>query len=212
MNTNVIRIAYSANDFAVESLDHPAWSSAEEAAAGHYWSGVPAPAGRHFTGRLLWSETALYVRFDASQREPLFIRENPDTSKKIIGLWEHDVCELFIAPDKGRPDRYYEFEIAPTGEWLDLIVDWSCDEPRDWDYVSGMQAFARIESDRVIMAIKVPWSGFDRVPEAGDVWLGNIFRQVGSGETRGFLAWSPTMTETPQFHVPQRFGKFQFRR
>jgi hypothetical protein len=60
------------------------------------------------------------------------------------------------------------------------------------------------------MAIKIPWAAFDRKPTAGDVWVGNIFRQVGFGETRGYLAWSPTMTPEPQFHVPEKFGEFVF--
>jgi hypothetical protein len=58
--------------------------------------------------------------------------------------------------------------------------------------------------------MKVPWTAFGKKPESGDVWLGNLFRQVGSGETRGYLAWSPTMTRTPNFHVPEKFGEFVF--
>ena len=125
-------------------------------------------------------------------------------------LWDHDVCELFLAPDKDEPRRYAEFEIAPTGEWLDLFVDWTKDEPRDWEYNSRMEAFSRVNSDSVLMVMRIPWTAFESRPEAGEVWLGNMFRQVGSGATRGYLTWSPTMTEEPQFHVPERFGEFVF--
>jgi hypothetical protein len=127
-------------------------------------------------------------------------------------LWERDVCELFVAPDTRNRRRYFEFEIAPTGEWLDLIVDWTKDEPRYWDYKSGMETFAKVEPGEVTMVMKIPWSAFGKKPEAGDVWLGNLFRQVGSGDTRGYLAWSPTMTKTPQFHEPEKFGEFVFRK
>ena len=125
-------------------------------------------------------------------------------------LWERDVCELFLAPDANEPRRYAEFEVAPTGEWLDLMVDWRNEEPRDWEYLSGMKAFARMEGELVTMGFKVPWEAFDRRPEPDERWSGNLFRQVGSGETRGYLAWSPTMTEKPQFHVPEKFGEFVF--
>lgn len=197
-------------DFPIADLDNAAWRLCTPAAIGTLWNGKPAPEERRAEVRVLWSDSGLYVRFDGEQAEPFVLNENPQTSTKTMELWEHDVCELFLAADTRNRRRYFEFEIAPTGEWLDLIVDWTKDEPRDWEYMSGMETAARMEPDRVTMAMKIPWSAFGRKPEAGDVWLGNLFRQVGSGETRGYLAWSPTMTKTPQFHVPEKFGEFVF--
>ena len=54
------------------------------------------------------------------------------------------------------------------------------------------------------------WKAFGVTPKAGDVWLGNILRCVGRDPTRGYLAWSPTLTEEASFHVPERFGEFEF--
>ncbi len=210
MTTPTATINFTTEDNSADLLSNIFWRPAESLAINKLWNGEPAPESRRAAARLLWSDAALYVRFDARQDEPLFLNEDPQTKAKTMKLWEHDVCELFLAPDASEPRRYAEFEIAPTGEWLDLMVDWRNDEPRDWDYASGMESFARIEEDRVVMAFKVPWTAFDRRPDVGERWLGNLFRQVGSGETRGYLAWSPTMTEEPQFHVPERFGEFLF--
>jgi alpha-galactosidase len=58
--------------------------------------------------------------------------------------------------------------------------------------------------------MQIPWEAFSRKPQPGDVWLGNIFRCVGESENRGYLAWRPTMTERPNFHVPEAFGQFVF--
>ena len=196
--------------FAIDDLTADEWHKAEPVRIASYWNGEPAPDGRSVSARLLWSNSALYVRFDCRQDEPLFLNDSPQTAEKTMQLWEHDVCELFLAPDLDEPRRYAEFEIAPTGEWLDLTVDWTQDEPRDWGYNSGMEAFSRIEPDAVVMVMRIPWTGFDRRPEPGEVWLGNLYRAVGSGETRGYLAWSPTMTGEPQFHVPEKFGEFVF--
>ena len=80
----------------------------------------------------------------------------------------------------------------------------------DWDYRPGMEAAAGIEENRVIMAMKIPWKAFGKKPNAGDVWLGNIFRCVGKEPERGYLAWQPTFTEKPNFHVPEKFGEFVF--
>jgi len=80
----------------------------------------------------------------------------------------------------------------------------------DFDYDSGMQSKAVIEKDKVTMAIKVEWKAFGKTPKIGDVWLGNLFRCVGSGAGRGYLAWQATRTEQANFHVPEKFGKFEF--
>jgi hypothetical protein len=203
-------IQHITGDFPITELDHPTWKRALDLKVTTYWNGFDAPAGRQFKVRMLWSDSALYVRFAATQAEPLVISDKPELTKKTHKLWERDVCELFLAPDKNEPRRYPEFEIAPTGEWLDLVVDWRKEEPRDWEYSSGMEPAARIEKDKVVMAFKIPWKAFGRKPSAGDVWPGNLYRAVGSGETRGYLAWSPTMTNQPQFHVPEKFGEFVF--
>jgi hypothetical protein len=128
-----------------------------------------------------------------------------------MNLWERDVCEVFMAPDRNEPRRYFEFEIAPTGEWIDLAIDLTSGERlTDWNYRSEIEAGARIENNCVVMSIKIPWTAFGRKPDSGDVWLGNIFRCVGKEPDRGYLAWQPTFTEKPSFHVPKKFGEFVF--
>ncbi|MEP6705434.1 MAG: carbohydrate-binding family 9-like protein [Acidobacteriota bacterium] len=210
MKIHTARVNFITEDIPVTEFENAGWQQADRVMIETSWNGKPAPEKRRTEVRLLWSESALYVRFDAEQNEELVVNDNPQTMTKTPQLWERDVCELFLAPDARNRRRYFEFEIAPTGEWLDLIVDWMKDEPRDWEYASAMETSAAIEPDKVAMVMKIPWPAFGKKPEAGDVWLGNMFRQAGSGETRGYLAWSPTMTATPQFHVPEKFGEFVF--
>ncbi len=210
--TDKIKIAPVKNDFPVSEFDNKAWKSANEILIDKYWSGENAPDGRHFKAKLLWSKIALYVRFEANQAEPLIVSDAPNLNTKTKGLWDRDVCEIFLAPNKAEFRRYFEFEIAPTGEWIDLGIYQKPNERiTDWDYDSGMQSAARIEKDKVITAIKVEWKAFGKIaPKAGDIWLGNILRCVGAGATRGYLAWQPTLTKEPSFHVPEKFGEFEF--
>jgi hypothetical protein len=211
MMTDKIRIKKIQSDFPISQLDHKAWENAEEVLIEKYWSGKKAPIGRCAKAKLLWSPNSLYVRFEANQNEPLIISEVPNLKSKTIGLWDRDVCEIFVAPDRNQPEKYYEFEIAPNGEWIDLAVQ-QLPEKRetDWDYHSGMQSATQIENDKITMAIKVEWQAFGNIPKEGAVWLGNLFRCVGEGEERGYLAWQPTKTPQPNFHVSDAFGEFEF--
>lgn len=208
-----IPVKFLETDFPVNELDNENWLQATEIPIEKYWSGAAAPKGRHARTRLLWSDSALYVRFEADQTEPLVISKTPNLKSKTKGLWDRDVCEIFVAPDKHQPRQYFEFEIAPNGEWIDLGIYQKPNERiTDWDYHSRMQSSARIEPRKITMAIKVEWKAFGKTPQAGDTWLGNLFRCVGSGETRGYLAWRPSETPEPAFHVPEAFGEFTFSR
>lgn len=208
-----LQIKYTSSDFAISDLKNRSWEKADAVVVEKYWSGKAAPAGRQFTARLLWSDTAFYVRFEANRADPLVLSDQPDLSKKTLGLWDRDVCEIFIAPDKNEPRKYFEFEVAPTGEWVDLALDVTAGERKsDWEYKSGMESAVKVEKDKIVMAVKIVWKAFGKVPKADDVWLGNILRCVGKDPDRGYLAWSPTMTKNPNFHVLEKFGKFIFQK
>jgi alpha-galactosidase len=211
INDQTVQVSFVEKDFRVSDLDNISWMSAQAVRIHQYWSGAAAPAVRHCAARMLWSAEALYVKFESVQSEPLVTSEHPDITQKSIGLWDRDVCELFIAPDPATPDKYFEFEVAPTGEWVDLAIEFRSGERIcDPDYSSGMTAAARVEKNSVVSAIKIPWAAFGVAPKTGDLWRGNLFRCVGQDPARGYLAWQPTLTDVPNFHVPERFGSFEF--
>lgn len=206
-----INIVHIEKDFSVDDIENQSWQRAGEIAVDKYWSGENAPVGRQFKTKLLWSDTALYVRFEANQAEPLVVAEKPNLKTKTRGLWDRDVCEIFLAPNKDEFRKYYEFEIAPNGEWIDLgIHQLPGKRETDFDYDSGMKSAAKIEKDKILMALKIEWRAFGKTPKAGEIWMGNILRCIGSGATRGYLAWQPTYTPEPSFHVPEKFGEFEF--
>ena len=206
-----LQIEFASEDFPIADLDHPGWGAAQPIAVKSYWSGETAPAGRHFEATMLWTDEHLYALFDSNQDEPLVVSEEPNHERKTLGLWDRDVVEIFIAPDGNEPRRYFEFEAAPNGEWVDLAIDLTSGERvTDREYSSKMESAARIEEGKVLTAIKIPWAALGRRPDPGDIWLGNLFRCVGRDPNRGYLTWSPTLTEIPNFHVPERFGEFEF--
>lgn len=206
-----IKIAHIEKDFSITEFGNRNWEKAEEISIENYWSGEKANVGRYAKAKLLWSDSAFYIRFEANQAEPLVISEKPNLKTKTDGLWNRDVCEIFVAPNPAESNEYFEFEVAPSGEWIDLKIYRLHDRREtDFNYNSGMESAAKIEIGKVLMAIKVEWKAFGKIPRAMDVWKGNLFRCVGCNENRGYLAWSPTKTETPNFHVPEAFGEFEF--
>ncbi|HZH90897.1 MAG TPA: carbohydrate-binding family 9-like protein [Pyrinomonadaceae bacterium] len=197
----------------VAELDHEDWTRTRLVRLAHYWSGEPAPPLRRAEARLLWDAGALSARFVYEQGEAFVLNPNPQRERKTIGLWDRDVCEMFVAPQPEDPSRYFEFEVAPTGEWLDLAVRMTAEgRATDWDFYSGMTAAARISANSVVVAMRVPWAAFGRAaaPRAGEFWRVNLFRCAGAGETRGYIAWRPTLTPEPNFHVPEKFGTLRF--
>ncbi|MGH9946229.1 MAG: carbohydrate-binding family 9-like protein [Pyrinomonadaceae bacterium] len=205
-------IKFINRDLSSFDLSPSVFDQAEPITVNKYWSAKPAASGRHFTARMLWSDEALWIFFDGNQTDPLVVSDKPDVRQKTIGLWDRDVCEIFLAPDPKKPKRYFEFEAAPTGEWVDVAIDLTTGKRiADFEYSSCMTVAAAVsKNDKIRLIIKIPWTAFGRTPKAGDVWLGNLFRCVGKDPHRGYLAWSPTLTKKPNFHVPEKFGEFEF--
>jgi len=208
----IIEARHTAIDLNATDLKSAEWKNAQGIQIDRYWSGAPAPAGRHAEARILWSTKALHVRFVCHQAEPLVVGEKPQTLNKTMGLWDRDVCEIFIAPDPHVVERYLEFEAAPTGEWLDVAIHWSPQKREsDWEFHSHMSTAARVENDRVTIAMRIPWNHWIHEPQKGERWRVNLFRCVGKDPNRGYLAWQPTRTPQPNFHVPEVFGWLRFK-
>ena len=202
---------YVGESIAAGEFDHAAWGNCEPVKIEHFWSGDPAPASRHAEARLCWSDEALHVRFVGEQHEPLIVADNPITNRKTIGLWDRDVCEIFLAPDPAHPERYFEFEAAPTGEWVDLgIVVRPTARETDWEFNSGMTTASKLEGDKLTVGIRIPWSKAIPKPEKGDLWRVNLFRCVGPEAPDRYLAWRPTRAPEPNYHVPEAFGTLRF--
>ena len=202
---------YAGHPISEADFDNEIWQQCEPVRIEHYWSGEPASADRHAEARICWSDKALHVRFVGKQQEPLIVADNPITDKKTLGLWDRDVCEIFLAPDPEKPWRYFEFEAAPTGEWVDLgIVVRPEGRETDWDFTSGFTTAAKLEDNTLLVGMRIPWTDVLLKPQPGDVWRVNVFRCVGPEAPERYLAWLPTRTPEPAFHVPEAFGVLRF--
>src|SRR5262245_7278826 len=211
-NLPTIEAHYTPVDLKVADFKNVEWSRSQPVQINLYWSGESAPVTRQAEARLVWSKKALQIRFVCHQAEPLVISDKPQFEKKTMGLWDRDVCEIFIAPDPNVIERYFEFEAAPTGEWLDVAIHWSPEgRESDWDFNSHMTTAVEVEKDKITIAMRIPWNQWIHEPQKGERWRVNLFRCLGRDPNRGYLAWQPTGTPQPGFHVPRVFGWLLFK-
>lgn len=197
-------------NLSASDLDHAEWARAQPVFITRQWSGEQAPASRHAEARVIWTKEGLIVRFVCLQVEALIVNPTPQVDKKTPRLWDRDVCEIFLAPSQNLPTRYFEFQASPRGEWIDLSISFSAaGRETDFEFHSGMTAAAQVGEGQVVIAMRIPWSERLPRPQQGDLWRVNLFRCVGVGDER-YLAWQPTFTAQPNFHVPEVFGWLEF--
>lgn len=119
------------------------------------------------------------------------------------GLWNRDVVEIFVTPGETTPSHYFEYEVAPTGEKLDLRIE----KPNyDLAWNGNFTASAHIDdaTSTYTAELKIPFADFGLTspPEPGAKFRLNLYRHDVSNNA--FVAWNPTASRTA--HRPDRFG------
>lgn len=176
----------------------------------HYWDGRKAPGDLIAEVRCAWSPRQLHFHFSAAVAE-LNVNEAWPRDRSVQGLWKCDVVEIFLRPSG--TEVYFELEVSPLGQWFEALVR----TPRvdvDLAWRSGALAECEIDAGRLWRAgLAIPFEPMMNAlemnlpPEVGDVWEINLFRVSGAEPWREYLAWQPTFTPRPDFHVPGAFGR-----
>jgi len=164
--------------------------------------------------RGFWTDQDLYLLFICPYTE-LNLWLPADPSKDRLKLWDRDVVEFFLGDDFTDIGRYREFEIAPTGDYVDLAIDYY-KSSFDAKWNSGWERQGRIDERKHIWyaAARVPLrSVSEKQVTAGTKWRVNLYRIDGLGEdpVRHFMCWQPTcvINRDPN-HVPEHFGTLVF--
>jgi hypothetical protein len=164
--------------------------------------------------RAFWSDTDLYLLFRCPYKVlNLFLPAN--NAAPHVGLWDRDVVEMFLGDDWNNIRHYREFEIAPTGDWIDLAIDLDHNS-YDHKWRSGWQTMARADEKHKVWyaAAKIPLSAVSAKPvQDGTRWRMNLYRidGLGSDVQRHFLCWQPTCVQNRDpNHVPEHFGTLIF--
>jgi hypothetical protein len=162
-----------------------------------------------------WTEDSIYFAFRC-RYDSLNVYEGEDVSKERWELWNRDVAEVFLNPQPERISHYYEFEVAPNNQWIDLEIEKNKEPFNDSSWNSGFQHATRVDAKNHvwIAELRIPLRSLNvQTVQPGTAWRVNYFRAAGHGSDhqRTFLAWS-TIPEGQTFHVPSRFGLLRFAR
>jgi alpha-galactosidase len=210
------------------------WESAEPIRFSADWQGKNADSALETEVRVLWAPKILYLRFVCHYRN-LFVFEDSDPSGRRDYLWDRDVAEAFVQPPDSFsksahvvPDAraftigyhkvegdydtpyasYKEFEVAPNGMWIDLDIIPS----GRGDLKSGLTRSVHVDAERKIWTaeLAIPMKALTKNFDPSAAWRVNFYRVEGKAEPREYLAWQPTMSPQPNFHVPEKFGTMRF--
>lgn len=183
------------------------WERTQPVSFDSDWQGKNEDPERQTEVRLLWTSDALYLRFRCLYRT-IHVYDDAEPNGRRDQLWERDVAEVFLQPDNLGAHYYKEFEVSPNGQWIDLAIAPEGGKPLN----SGLQRVVNLNETRKewIAVLAIPMKSLTQHFDPATPWRVNFYRCEGANPQRTYLAWRPTYSSRPNFHVPESFGKLRF--
>lgn len=183
--------------------DDAIWKRATPVRFDTDWSG--ASTGITTTVRAAWAKDALYVLWELAGAGLEVDRSRPANAERER-LYEEDCVELFFTPDPKVPTRYFEIEVGPFGHFFDIDVDRAAKNSNvAWSSAPEIQAKQDAAAHTAVIEAAFRSPDVTAALAAGAKLPFALYRMEGKGP-RKYLAWSPTRTAKPDFHVPEAFG------
>ena len=163
----------------------------------------------------LWTQGYVYFAYWC-RYQSLNIYAGEDSAKERWELWNRDVVEAFINPQPERFLHYYEFEVAPNNQWVDLEIDLTKTPFGDAGWDSHFEHATKVDAEHKVwwVEMRVPVkSMMVNAIHAGDEWRLNLYRADGPGDDarRRFMCWSALPAgPNKSFHQPASFGIIKF--
>jgi hypothetical protein len=161
-----------------------------------------------------WTSKYLYLGLWCNY-EFLNTYQGEDPALERWELWERDVVEAFIGPRPENPSHYFEFEVAPNNQWLDLEIDLNREPFNNASWSSGFEHATRVNAVAGIWTaeMRIPFAAFNAQIRPQE-WKINFYRCEGlpPGSPRRYLSWGPLVASGPgaSFHQPASFGVLRF--
>jgi uncharacterized protein (DUF362 family) len=188
---------------AIDGVREAAWNAATAASFDTDWSGASTRTTTRV--RAVWSKGALYMLWEL-EGAGLSVDDARPVKVERDKLYEEDCVEMFLTPDPADRARYYEVEVGPLGHFFDLAVDRKT-KKSDTAWSSQPEIATKVDRERHTATLEIALRSPDivRALAAGRRLPFALYRMEGKGK-RLYLAWSPTRTAKPNFHVPEAFG------
>lgn len=168
-------------------------------------------------------KTWAYTAWDNDYLYFAFINYEPEITKLTAlaterdqsytpAVWDDDGVEIFISPDPAdRTATCYQFIVNAKGACWDGVHNSETPGPSaDDKWNSGYEAKTKIEANRWIVEVKIPFKAIGMVsPVAGKTIAANLYRNRHCGQGAIYSCWSPTIE--PSHFSPARFGQITFR-
>lgn len=197
-------------------LDDEAWAKATPIRFVLTETGKPAT--KKTIARMCWDDDNLYISYDCEDEDVWGTFTEHDDP-----IFEEECCEAFLCP-AGDLKSYFEINVSPLNVTFDALIvapartsgksatGWTCEGLRTAVVVDGTLNL-RTERDRGWSAeMAIPFKSLDRpTPKVGEQWRANLYRIDRSPEPVEFQAWSPTLHDPADFHIPERFGTIIFK-
>jgi cellulose/xylan binding protein with CBM9 domain len=201
--------------------DKSQWQNIESVEITNYMGEIPAfrPVAN---AKMVYDDNNIYVIFQVQDR---YVR---CLTNKINGpVWEDSAVEFFFAPDSKNPERYFNLETNCGGTALlhyNLV-------PRKKSNKVETEEIEKIEiahslpqlidpemTDPVIWTLeyRIPFIMLEKYskvtrPGTGVVWRANFYKIAENSSNPHYITWSVIENSKPNFHLPQFFGKLEFK-
>jgi hypothetical protein len=208
----VLKARRISQDFAIDgTVQHPLWATAQQTCLDQQSLDGKVRPEMATSVQALWSAQFLYLAWKCPFTKltvfPLKSdRERVDLSATGERLWERDIVEAFLGADVKNQNHYSEFEVAPTNERLDVMVNLPA---KDFAWSSGFESAVRADKNAKVWTceMRIPLKSVaEPAPTVGTQWRMNLFRCDRAN--RAALAWRPVLRGS--FHAPDRFGMLEF--
>ncbi len=169
--------------------------------------------------KILYSDSGLYFLFNCQDT-----RLTATLKEDFLDLWNEDVVEVFLWPDKDYP-VYFEYELSPLNYELPLLIPnlkgkflgwrpWHYQGERKVRHATSVQGSQK-ESGSVITGWKaeffIPFqllSPLGNVPPgSGTTWRVNFYRCDYDTGKMEYWSWRPIKN---RFHEFEKFGLLSF--
>lgn len=192
-----------------------AWSKTQ-------WITIPqhTKTGQTYVTRakVLYSGQGMYFLYECEDK-----KLTATLQADFLDLWNEDVIEVFLQPDKNRI-AYLEYELSPLNFELPIMIYNDKGKLNSWMpfHYGGNQKTKHMVTVRggeqkphadvqgwtaeFFLPFTLMKPVLDKAPVSGDQWKGNIFRiDYDKGQT--LFSWQKT---GPSFHEYDKFGTFIF--